>query len=235
MLNLVLLSSFLPLIRTQNDNSFQQSYYRNFVPYRNTFRPSTVYNQYSNSEATTKFDDSLNRDNFNSLYRGHQDRHAQKEGTHTETARQNMRNTERGFENRLNRATQRQKLNKLRKQHSQREDSRNGPLGLDREREGYKHQENLLVDDKTSVVPHTKRSPRIVQYVADKNGVAVREDLMQPFDRRSNQRILTTQALLQKPLMAHVVTSAIRVTGQTNHGGGNGKFFPKVFDIKVGK
>ncbi|XP_035219906.1 uncharacterized protein LOC118192987 [Stegodyphus dumicola] len=166
MLKLVLLSSFLPLIRTQHDNSFQQSFYHNFVPYQNTFPPSTIYNQYSNSEVTAKFDDGLNRDHFNSLHGGHQDRHPQKEGTHTEPARQNMRNTERGFENRLDKTTQRQKLNKPRKQHSQREDSRNGPLRLDREREGYRQQENLLVDDKTSVVPYTKRSPRIVQYVA---------------------------------------------------------------------
>ncbi|XP_055936771.1 uncharacterized protein LOC129966373 [Argiope bruennichi] len=103
--------------------------------------------------------------------------------------------------------------------------------------------ENFVLDGKRPFIAEVKRSPRIVKYIADKNGFAIREDLMKPLQetidrtrQESRRRIVTASAagLPQSSLMSQVVTSAIRVAGQSQ-GSGDGKFLPQIFDLSVGK
>ncbi|GIY22563.1 uncharacterized protein CDAR_269991 [Caerostris darwini] len=102
--------------------------------------------------------------------------------------------------------------------------------------------ENLLADGKRPFVAEIKRSPRIVKYIADKNGFAIREDLIKPLQetidrtrQESRRRIVTASAAgLPQSSLSQVVTSAIRVAGQSN-GNGEGKFLPQIFDLSVGK
>ncbi|GFR03168.1 uncharacterized protein TNCT_305181 [Trichonephila clavata] len=110
-------------------------------------------------------------------------------------------------------------------------------------RDSYKVRENFHFDGKRPVMAEIKRSPRIVKYIADKNGFAIREDLVKPLQdtidrtrQESRRRIVTASSsgLPQNSLMSQVVTSAIRVSGQSNSNG-EGKFVPQIFDLSVGK
>ncbi|GFT46643.1 uncharacterized protein NPIL_488201 [Nephila pilipes] len=110
-------------------------------------------------------------------------------------------------------------------------------------RDSYKVRENFHFDGKRPVMSEIKRSPRIIKYIADKNGFAIREDLVKPLQdtidrtrQESRRRIVTASSagLPQNSLMSQVVTSAIRVSGQSP-GNGDGKFVPQIFDLNVGK
>lgn len=73
-------------------------------------------------------------------------------------------------------------------------------------------------------------------FYLDENGVALREDLLHSLQgtisgSRRGPRILTGAS--SSPLMAKVVTSAIRVS---NHQPiTDGKYLPQVIDLKIGK
>lgn len=75
----------------------------------------------------------------------------------------------------------------------------------------------------------------LISYV-DENGVALREDVLHSLQgtisgSRRRPRILTSAS--SSPLMAKVVTSAIRVS---NHQPiTDGKYVPQVIDLKIGK
>lgn len=69
----------------------------------------------------------------------------------------------------------------------------------------------------------------------DENGIALREDLAQPFQgtiarSRQKARVVTASS---SPLLSKVVTSAIRVSN--NQPSSGGKFSPNIIDLKVGK
>ncbi|XP_020999907.2 uncharacterized protein [Parasteatoda tepidariorum] len=115
---------------------------------------------------------------------------------------------------------------------------------ISRRDEPSRYSRHYQIDAKLSPLT-TKRNPRIVKYIADKNGFALREDLVKPLQntidkvrQESKRRILTAAAPSGPPrsssMMSHVVTSAIQVAGQPNNSG-LGKFLPKIFDIKTGK
>ncbi|XP_054711486.1 uncharacterized protein LOC129221074 [Uloborus diversus] len=98
---------------------------------------------------------------------------------------------------------------------------------------GARRDSGYIQSKNGNVITEIKRNPKIVKYIADKNGFAVREDLVQPLQQtiertrlESRPRIVTAP---RTPL-SQVVSSAIRVTG----GQEGGKFRPKVIDMKVG-
>ncbi|GIY22953.1 uncharacterized protein CEXT_16481 [Caerostris extrusa] len=88
-----------------------------------------------------------------------------------------------------------------------------------------------------------QRSPRIVKYIADKNGFAIREDLIKPLQetidrtrQESRRRIVTASAAgLPQSSLSQVVTSAIRVAGQSNGNGGGKVFTPDIRSERRGK
>ncbi|KAG8194851.1 hypothetical protein JTE90_017284 [Oedothorax gibbosus] len=94
---------------------------------------------------------------------------------------------------------------------------------------------NRMREGRRLALPEVRRGPKVVKYIADTNGFAIREDLLKPLQdtidrthhQESRRKIVMTNAGPRHG--SRVVTSAIRVAGQS------GKFLPQIFDMKSRK